>query len=103
MNDIEKAISHLGLLRYDCMYSGNKETVKLYDLAISALEKQLPKKPLELADIYPDSQFDCPVCGIHVGYPTFRNTPFGEMRIGEHKMDYCWNCGQKIDWSGDDE
>lgn len=49
------------------------------DLAIEALEKQIPKKPIE---------YECPVCKDSVGYK------FGE----SYMMPHCENCGQKLDW-----
>lgn len=49
------------------------------DLAIEALEKQIPKKPVK---------YECPVCKDSVGYK------FGE----SYMMPYCENCGQKLDW-----
>ena len=63
-----------------------------YELAIEALEKQLPKKPNFEGDGYaPDGTFvydtwECPNCGecYEVDYDDY---------------DYCPKCGQKIDWS----
>jgi hypothetical protein len=76
------------------------QAVQALNIMREALEKQIPRKPIELTNVYPDGQFSCPFCGdCRVGYPIFRNTPFGEMRSGEHKAKYCENCGQAIDWS----
>ncbi len=63
-----------------------------YELAIGALEKQLPKKPNFEGDGYaPDGTFvydtwECPNCGecYEVDYDDY---------------DYCPKCGQKLDWS----
>ena len=54
-----------------------------YKTIVSALEKQIPKKPkvLKVHDI--------------------SNYKYGNCECGEHIMDdhqYCSNCGQKIDW-----
>ncbi len=57
-------------------------------LAIEALEKQIPKKPIKLIDW---GNNRCPCCG----------TLYGEDGIMEN-YDYCPDCGQKIDWSDDE-
>lgn len=53
------------------------------ELAVKALEKQIPKKPI----IYPGTnRADCPIC-----MKTVRGIgkPFGK---------HCAGCGQKLDW-----
>ena len=55
------------------------KTIEVFELAISALEKQIPKKVTKLA---------CPSCN---RFFLFRH---GEKRKG----DYCDNCGQALDW-----
>lgn len=55
------------------------------ELAVKALEKQIPKKPI----IYPGTnRADCPIC-----IKTVRGIgkPFGK---------HCAGCGQKLDWEG---
>lgn len=69
-----------------------KKHIELYNTAIEALEKQLPKKPNFEGDGYaPDGTsvydtWECPNCGecYEVDYDDY---------------DYCPKCGQKIDWS----
>ena len=61
------------------------------DIAIKALEKQIPKKPNIEGDGYADGQlvYDtwiCPFCGKHY-------------EIDYDSYDYCPNCGQHIDRS----
>ena len=51
------------------------------DMAIEALEKQIPRKPVE--------QGDCPTCGRYVGY---LDTITWEL------PKYCVECGQALDW-----
>lgn len=66
---------------------------KAFDLAINALEKQIPKKPVggvKAAGI-------CPNCGerflmYQIGMRDFP-TPHAFL------FDYCLLCGQRIDWS----
>ena len=54
------------------------------EVAIQALEKQIPKKP----DFTEDKEFAlCPCCN-------------GKGLLDKQK--YCDNCGQKLDWSGEE-
>ena len=48
------------------------------DMAIEALEKQIPKKKKK--------RNECPECGYSYAFE-----------------EYCPNCGQAIDWSGEDD
>lgn len=116
-NDIEKAIDALkmdnALMEFDpntgeerpiefqnelnqCAYKANL-------LAISALEKQIPKKPIKEEKQYSEdygfnSDILCPVCNNYIGYYT-------EAMCKPEYMQYCNECGQRIDddWSGEDE
>lgn len=55
------------------------------DVAIQALEKQIPKKP----DFTEDKEFAlCPCCNGN--------------GLAD-KQEYCDNCGQKLDWSEESE
>ena len=72
-------------------------------LAISVLEKQIPKKPIEEENQYSEdygfnSDILCPVCNNYIGYYT-------EAMCKPKHMQYCNECGQRIDddWSGEDE
>lgn len=57
------------------------------DMAISALKKQEPKKPLKMKDCKLRSPYSCPEC--------YTEIPPG--------CEYCWRCGKKIDWSKEKE
>ena len=62
---------------------------KSLEIAISALEKQIPKKPI-LDTIFPSGfkWWRCPVCNkIIVGC------------IANRPQKYCDDCGQALDWS----
>lgn len=65
------------------------------DVAIRALEKQIPKKPTYEGDGYaPDGTFVwdewiCPCCETRY-------------EVDYDDYDYCPNCGQKIDWSDEE-
>lgn len=56
-------------------------------IAIKTLEKQIPKKPIEmkLTDKLLNGYFACPICSCWVG-------------TDEYSNNYCGFCGQKIDW-----
>ena len=88
--DMEKAI--------DCLKADKEYLTDMkicdgeeMDIAIKALEKQIPKKPNIEGDGYADGQlvYDtwiCPFCGKHY-------------EIDYDSYDYCPNCGQHIDHS----
>ena len=59
-----------------------------YRMAIQALEKQIPKKPIYIANLGCAALWLCPVC---------------ERRIVRSDLKYCHQCGQKLDWSDEDE
>lgn len=76
---------------------------EMRDMVISALEKQIPKKPIEEEKQYSEdygfnSDILCPVCNNYIGYYT-------EAMCKPEYMQYCNECGQRIDndWSGEDE
>lgn len=126
MENIKKAIKH-----FECMKSeavavldsgfGTKpnesNTVyknrKLYaELAINALEKQIPKKVIPFKRTAHDFQND--ICK-HSGYPCEHIKTFNiEYQYTDYKCPVCgkiaadgepsccWNCGQALDW-GDKE
>ena len=64
----------------------NDELSKCID---EALEKQIPKKPIksDRQEIRYTLTYDCPTCGRQ-----FTGTGFA---------DYCYHCGQALDWSDD--
>lgn len=55
-----------------------------YQLAIDALDKQIPKKPLKFND---DGYYLCPRCGRYI-------TEY----IDNESKRYCYYCDQKLDW-----
>jgi len=100
-NDIEKAIDALkmdnDLMEFDpntgeerpiesqnelnqCVYKANL-------LAISALEKQIAKKPKKIK-LRQGTQWLCPACGSTVA----------GLGVGIYKEFYCNECGQRQDW-----
>ena len=64
------------------------------DMAIAALEKQIPKKPyiqqVEI-DCYEHDCMECPSCDSFLGYAT-------DCKEEHYQDNYCPHCGQRIDW-----
>lgn len=61
------------------------------DVAIQALEKQIPKKVVKDGEW----SYKCPCCG------GCAKTETGDSFI-DYRLDYCDGCGQKLDWSDND-
>lgn len=98
---IEEALEHLKLHEYWADFSWMDEVA---ELAISALEKQIPKKPM-LKDHDHDEYFsmsvECGECGALLGswdYGRAYCNGSKEWFIENHR--FCNRCGQAIDWSG---
>lgn len=76
-----------------------KAFLKIYDLfnddriaiekGIKALEKQIPKKPINATGYYRDNK--CPSCG--------KPIKSGKGSSSHYRNDWCNKCGQRIDWS----
>ena len=86
-------------IQFDLKIGGEIHSRVLRDavgVAIQALEKQIPKKPIRHTAW---ENFKCPACGSAeiVQYDT-------EYREYDKdcKFEYCSDCGQKLDW-GDEE
>ena len=78
MSEIEKAVEFFKKIPKSMLYSA--EIMKHIELAISALEKQMPKKPIfdKISDVYV-----CPACKNELLDSKFKN---------------CWECGQALSW-----
>ena len=85
----QEAIKRLQYERAAREYHSNLNEV--FDMAIEALEKQIPKKPIKINETYVVERgewvadYECPSCG----------NPYAD-------DSYCSCCGQKLDW-GDGE
>ena len=66
------------------------------EMAVSALEKQIPKKPImkQYFEDLEDEYLCCPTCGeiLTDRIPADNNTFYF----------HCMNCGQKFDWSDEE-
>ena len=73
-----------------------EEKYEAYSMAIQALEKQIPKKPI-MKQYFKDMEekyLCCPTCG----------EILTDRIPGDNKTFYfhCMNCGQKLDWSDEE-
>ena len=87
VKDNKAAVERISLVKQGCA----KWIEGAYDLAIGALEKQIPKKPTHEASLY-----KCCTC------PSCKNV-FDKFEVlGDRKVrityNYCHFCGQKLDW-----
>ena len=71
--------------------------LKNMEMIVQALEKQIPKKPRKtdsyrgiLKRVY---AYACPTCG---------NACLEKYMNERQDTMFCWNCGQKIDWSDEE-
>ena len=69
-----------------------------FENAISALEKQIPKKPIKKTEFssYEYVSYRCPICNQH-----FLSKIEGEFLAGT-KPKHCYKCGQKLLWESED-
>lgn len=65
---------------------------KSANIAIKALEKQIPKKPFYTFSEDEEILASCEICDSNIDW-----TYQGYWRKGQ--PNYCKNCGQKLDWS----
>lgn len=73
----------------DCKFT--EDDYKANEMAIQALEKQIPKKPIFANNMMTKDKFlMCPCCEFR--FPD--SLVFLKTR--------CWNCGQKLDWSNEE-
>lgn len=92
---MEEAIKDINKALKERVPDGIKE--KTLIMAVEALEKQIPKKPLKQTDKYSDlvEHYYCPSCGRYFGQRGVHNA------ILFNKERYCQDegCGQALDWS----
>ena len=94
MTESEKLIRNeaeaIECLKINKPTSGYMMLQEAVDMAIQALEKQIPKK-VQLRHIHKFDGFDdgeCPTCGLNVS------------RDCDGTDVFCPDCGQKLDWGG---
>lgn len=90
MAEIDRIPYHYDVVLDDYVYDDIGMVNKLFELnkiISKALKKQIPKKP-----VYGAANIKCPNCGATLLYyfPSF-------------KIDYCDECGQRLDWSEEND
>ena len=80
-----------------------KREIQGYEMAIQALEKQIPKKPNKAIDSSWGIKKEvcvCPVCDYYLTQVHF----IAPQKIESNKeITYCETCGQAIDWSDEND
>lgn len=93
--DVDEVVQQLEILIEDKCSEWQKKYLKeawACDSGAKALEKQIPCKPEEYVPDFPYNIFStqkCAKCGTPV--------------IGKKISKYCFECGQKIDWSEEND
>ena len=84
----EEAIKHFKSLQKRYTKEHNGRMCEKVNLALEALEKQIPKKPLHM-----HKNYYCPICK-EDGWMLWDDA------IPNDMDKYCGKCGQAIDWEG---
>ena len=89
---IDEAIKRLDRNTYRTTCYGNRVVEHEENLiAIQALEKQIAKKPIKSENqvVRYVNTYYCPTCELGI--------------TGTNIVKWCYNCGQKLDWSDENE
>lgn len=84
----QEAIKTLNRAKESHLQRAGLDFIKALDLSVSALEKQIPKKPVIVGEEYIfekdewEKDYECSICG----------NPYAD-------DSFCSCCGQKLDWS----
>ena len=90
MVEIDRIPYHYDVVLDDYVYDDLDRMDKLFELnkiVSKALKKQIPKKP-----VYGAANIKCPNCGATLLY-----------YFHSFKIDYCDECGQRLDWSEEND
>lgn len=87
-------INNFTVWNIDELWLDCEDMEELVNTLTIALEKQLPKKPKENEIrggwFGKQKNYTCPTCG---------NCLLTEMMNERQNTSYCWDCGQRLDWS----
>ena len=84
--DEKKVREAIKIIKSNYPTSGYYMLCEALDIAIEALEKQLPKKPEEVVGAIYGISYECKNCG-------------SEIEPLDIYADYCKWCGQRLDWT----
>jgi hypothetical protein len=89
----EDAIRESDEIIAECSEALQKELTEQkghFEVALEAMKKQIPQKVKKWEGL---NETACPECGFAFGYYDYDDEEF----------DYCYNCGQKLDWESEVE
>lgn len=92
---VEEALGYFHII-YTSRAQKDSQAAEPYGIAITALNKQIGAKPYKIGDKW-ETQILCPQCNYR-----FYSVINGEMIAGRQSL-YCPCCGQRIDWSEENE
>ena len=93
------------------------EEAEAIGIAVRAVERMIPKKPTKMEAKFEQAAYgvqtriidiSCPLCAAKIGlktawhYDATGETFWDASAINERNNDICGNCGQAIDWSGEE-
>ena len=84
----------------DCKFT--EDDYKANEMAIQALEKQIPKKPNKAIDSSWGVRKEVHVCPVCAYYLTEVHFIEPQKIESNKKITYCETCGQAIDWSDEE-
>lgn len=83
-------------IQFDLEIGGEIQSQVMHDaidVAIQALEKQIPKNPYHISQVddNDNANVECPACHATTDYA-----------VNVIKRGHCWKCGQLLDWSDEE-
>ena len=90
----EEAIKTIKIALAEVEWNYPMDYTVAFEEAITALEKQIPKKPKE----YEDKYYACPNCG-NVTMMKWERYP-DRLMDKSNGLPYCLGCGQRLNWEG---
>ncbi len=89
--DEKKVREAIGTIKSNYPTSGYYMLCEALDIAVEALEKQLPKRVDFEEDVAENMCAECPSCGSFLGYRV-------DCLDEKYQFDNCKHCGQRLDW-----
>ena len=92
----EDAIKTINIAMAEVEWDYPMDYTVAFEMAIDAIEKQVPKQPKE----YEDKYYGCPSCGnvTMMKWERYPDIPMNKI----YGLPYCLGCGQALDWSDEE-
>lgn len=89
--ELDEVIENLEYLVSDSCTDTQFDYIEEIEIATKSLKKQIPMKPIksEEQSVRYVNTYYCPVCRLGI--------------TGTNIAKWCYHCGQKLDWRGDNE